>query len=106
MKTKLLLFGKAAIPIMFFSGCAYHPMDGSMRGWDHMLYSGYGRIFMMILMIIIVIAVAYFGIYLTKTAGTSARSPEENSTEILKKRYAKGEISKEEFERIKKDLEG
>jgi putative membrane protein len=30
---------------------------------------------------------------------------EENSMEILKKRYAKGEISKEQFNEMKKDLE-
>ena len=31
--------------------------------------------------------------------------PDETSIEILKERYAKGEITKEEFENMKKDLE-
>lgn len=30
---------------------------------------------------------------------------EEGALDVLKKRYARGEITKEEFERIKKDIE-
>jgi putative membrane protein len=32
-------------------------------------------------------------------------TPRETSIDILKRRYARGEISKEEFEQMKKDLE-
>lgn len=33
------------------------------------------------------------------------QGPAESPLDILKKRYARGEISKEEFERMKRDLE-
>lgn len=33
------------------------------------------------------------------------QTPDEDAMEILKKRYAKGEINTEEFERMKKELE-
>ncbi|MDY0186208.1 MAG: SHOCT domain-containing protein [Desulfuromonadaceae bacterium] len=105
MRTNLVIFCKTTIPVAVLSGCAHQPMNGSMRGWEHMRSCGFGGIFMWLFMIILVGAIAYFGFYRSKTAGTSVSSTEGSPTEILKKRYVKGEITKEEFDRLKKDIE-
>lgn len=82
------------------------------RGWGRwgmmnfgygrgMMHYGFGGIFMWIILLVIIVFVVYFIIHATKS-----RTPgKEIPLEVLKKRYAKGEITKDEFQRIKKDLE-
>jgi len=61
--------------------------------------------FIMIAFGIVVMAGIIFLIrwVMLSTRGREAKA-EETALEILKKRYAKGEISKEDFERMKKDI--
>ncbi|MGK9368385.1 SHOCT domain-containing protein [Melioribacter sp. Ez-97] len=63
-------------------------------------WMGFGWIFWLIVIAVIV----YLIIKITNQKQTDNIYPKETPLEILKKRYAKGEISKEEFERIKKDI--
>ena len=61
--------------------------------------------FWVIVLILVVIAVAY----LLQSGGKGrdlfqSSSEQKSPLDILKERYAKGEISKEDFEKIKKDL--
>jgi len=44
-------------------------------------------------------------IWIVAARPRAGRQAEETPLEIVKRRYAKGEISREEFERMKKDLE-
>lgn len=78
-----------------------HPAH-SMGGWNHMVGGGW---FMWLIWIIIIGVIVYFLVALTRrsksTLGMTGESPED----VLKKRYAKGEITREEFERLKKDIE-
>ena len=82
------------------------------RRWPPMMYGygpygqwgmmgPYGGIYMWILFLIILALVVYLVVRWTKPAGAGTG---ETPLDILKKRYARGEIPKDEFEQKKKDL--
>jgi len=75
--------------------------------WGHMMHYGfgYGGMFMWIIFLIVIGVVIYFIVQTQKTKGQTPKQ-NESHLDILKKRYAKGEIAKEDYERMKKDLEG
>jgi putative membrane protein len=91
---------------LLISACGRYGF-GCGDGWRPMMdfgYFGYGGMFMgMLLIIILVVAAIYWFAREAKSKTKSLSS--ENPIDILKKRYAGGEITKDEFERMKKDLE-
>jgi putative membrane protein len=77
---------------------------GFTWGWNHMMNFGYGGgMFMMLIFAIVIGLIIYFIIINTKsnkyTGGFS-----DTSLDIIKERFAKGEITEEEFEKMKKAL--
>jgi len=75
-----------------------------MKGARTMCYEGFGwfgGLWMLLLWGALIAFIVWVVIRLTKRDGSSSKI---NHIEIAKERYAKGEISKEEFEQIKKDL--
>jgi putative membrane protein len=69
-------------------------------GWG--MGFGFGWIFMILFWGLVIFGIIYFLQAAMKKSGTS--DPEETPLDILKKRYAKGEINKEEFDRVKGDI--
>ncbi|TKJ45376.1 electron transporter RnfE [Candidatus Aerophobetes bacterium Ae_b3b] len=79
-----------------------------MHGWGHMMNFWYGGTLMWILFLIVIVVVVYFILQSTKPRSYDSsfrKTPRETSIDILKRRYARGEITKEEFEQMKKDLQ-
>ena len=77
-----------------------------MWGWPGMMgFGGLGMIFGFIWFIAIIVGIVFFIVWLVKRFTYSATDKTGTlSLEILKERYAKSELTKEQYENIKKDL--
>lgn len=108
---KIMLTGLVLVLINFF-GClshAHEPGEGYGPGpW--MMYWGHGAgwwIFPLVMIVIMVIfCFLMFGRrgWRSPWCDTGERGNAESPLDILNKRYAKGEIGREEFEEKKQDL--
>jgi len=79
----------------------YGPMGmGGPGGRWFMMHNGFGGMFMGIIFIGLIALLIYLLARASKGGGRTAETP----LEILKKRYARGEITKEDFDRMKKDI--
>ena len=68
-----------------------------------MAIGGPELLIILLTVLLIIGGVVWLAQMLTRATRTSAR-PDESPLEILKRRYAKGEITKEQFDQMKRDL--
>ena len=73
---------------------AWHAGEG--MGW-WMLFGG-------LLTIAFWATIIYLVVALIRPPGQGTRAPGEEPVEILKRRYARGELSRDEYERMRSDL--
>lgn len=103
LKTLLITGGVVLAVIVILSALA-----GLFWGWGNGYgMMGIGTMFLMPVLWIAVLGLIIWGVVAaargTGDSGSAARSG-ESALEILKKRYARGEINKEEYEAKKRDL--
>ena len=70
--------------------------------WGNQGFMGVG--YMWIFWIAVIVGIVFLVKWIVEQSRPAEGKSEESSLEILKKRYARGEIDKEEFEQKKKHL--
>jgi putative membrane protein len=100
----------SAIAALFATGGVAEAAEEGTRAWacawrwgPHMMYGFPGGMFMM-MVLFIAVAVLLYVAFRKQSESRPAEFSRETPMEILKRRFAKGEISKEQFEEMKKDL--
>lgn len=78
-------------------------MNGGNGGW---WMSGYMWFFSILFWILIIAGVVLVVRWLADRGSPASAPPTESALEILKKRYARGEIDRETYERMKRDIGG
>lgn len=76
---------------------------GMMGNWG---MGWFGMIFMMIFWVLVIVGLVFLIKWLIQatSSGKATRQPGSRAVEILKERYARGDIGKTEFESMKRDL--
>ncbi|MEQ8334499.1 SHOCT domain-containing protein [Nisaea sp.] len=110
MKQPFLLLATATAALATLSLTAPAAMADAGEGYGgyhHMMGSGWfmGPFMMMVLIVFLVGAGIYALRYLGQTAKPDADSAHDSALTILRERFAKGEIDREEFEERRKALE-
>ena len=110
MKKIYLLIVLALVPILTMCSGPYGPMRGGYDGYGMgpgMMGGygyGYGGMFMGLLFLIL-LGIAIYFIVQSMRSKNEIGPPYESPLDILKKRYAKGEITKDDFDRMKNELQ-
>ncbi len=103
------LLGFILLVNLIYSGSALaNGFEGTCwGGWPHMMSWGWGGMFMVgIVGLILVLAVFYLVFQHPRSSTEQRDRVSDTPFEVLQKRYARGEISREEYQRMKEDLKG
>jgi uncharacterized membrane protein len=100
-------YGYGMGPGMMGPGYGYGPGEGQSYPYQHynMMRGGWGIFMFIFMLIFLVLLIAGIVLLVRYLSPHSISKPSQGALEVLKLRYARGEIQKAEFEEKRKDLE-
>ena len=98
--------GLAFAPLAYGQGYGYGYGPGMMGGYGWGGGGGFGIIGMLLWWVLIVLGIVLIAKWIFGGGWGGGRTAGDRALEILKERYARGEIDKNEFEQKKGDLRG
>lgn len=109
MKTMSMLFAAAGATLAAAPALAQGATDFDRYGPHMMWWSGYGLVFGPLFMIAVLVLVVAFVVLLVRWLGGAphaphAHAPAGRALDILKERFARGEIDKAEYEERRRVL--
>lgn len=93
---------------ILLASCHYPRYWTENGGWEHGpgMMGWFGPLFMITFWIVVAVVLIAVVSWIVRTSREDSEAKtEESALDILKKRYAAGEITKDEYEQIKKDIE-
>jgi putative membrane protein len=93
----VLIILLALLAVLFFSFVGH----GHMWGWQGGMGYGYGGGYMWILLLVVIGILVYL---ILRNVPSGPGSDKESALDILKKRFAKGEITQQEYDEMKRKL--
>jgi putative membrane protein len=99
MKNGLAVILLLILLVLLFFSLTDH---GHMWDWGNRIDHGRGGGYMWIILLLIIGVVVYL---IWQNAKSKTESEKETALDILKKRYARGEITKEQYEGMKQKLQ-
>jgi len=108
VRIAFLDFSPISMGLTAASSVAAQPFDWGPGGWGmHYMWGAWGvgmMLFMLIFWLLVIAGVIALLRWLWSAGGGAPRSAGDAAEDILKKRYARGEISKEEFQSTLQEL--
>ena len=103
-----IVIGAVVLIVLLFGLLGGGMMMGpGMMGWGYG-FNPLGWIVMLLLWALIISGIALLAIWLIREAGPSMAAPTgyARAIDILKERYARGEITREQYEEMRREIEG